>query len=121
MRIDLRRRRITSGLVLLGVGAIGLGADAQPAEQVHRIVARKFEFIPGEIQLTRGVPAILEMTSADVPMGFSAPEFGVRTDLLPGTVSRVRIVPAKAGTFDFICDIFCGSGHEDMSGTIIVA
>jgi cytochrome c oxidase subunit 2 len=36
-------------------------------------------------------------------------------------VSRVRIVPEKAGQFVFHCDIFCGSGHEDMAGVILVA
>jgi cytochrome c oxidase subunit 2 len=35
-------------------------------------------------------------------------------------VSRVRLVPDKVGTFPFVCDIFCGSGHEDMTGTIVV-
>jgi cytochrome c oxidase subunit 2 len=32
----------------------------------------------------------------------------------------VRLVPNRIGTFDFHCDIFCGSGHEEMAGTIIV-
>ena len=120
MRIDLRRRRMTAGIVLLGAGALGLGAAAQPAEQVIRIVTKKFEFTPNEIRLKKGVPAVLEFTTADVFMGISAPDFGVRADILPGKVTRVRVMPDKAGTFDFICDVFCGSGHEDMSGTIVV-
>ena len=53
-------------------------------------------------------------------MGFSAPDFNVRADILPGMIDRVRITPDKAGTFEFVCDVFCGSGHEDMSGTLIV-
>jgi cytochrome c oxidase subunit II len=32
----------------------------------------------------------------------------------------VRIVPDKAGTLPFHCDIFCGSGHEEMTGEIVV-
>jgi hypothetical protein len=32
----------------------------------------------------------------------------------------VRFVPDKVGVIAFFCDIFCGSGHEDMSGTITV-
>jgi cytochrome c oxidase subunit 2 len=54
-------------------------------------------------------------------MGFNAPDFGVRADIIPGQVARVRLVPDKVGTFTFLCDIFCGSGHETMSGTITVA
>jgi cytochrome c oxidase subunit II len=29
-------------------------------------------------------------------------------------------VPDKTGTFIFVCDVFCGSGHERMQGTITV-
>ena len=120
MAVDLRRRRFTAGLVVLGAGALGLGATAQSAEQVVRIVAKRFEFVPAEVHLKKGVATVLELTSADVPMGFSAPDFKVRADVLPGTISRVTITPDKAGSFGFVCDVFCGSGHEDMQGTIVV-
>jgi len=66
------------------------------------------------------VPVVLELTTADVLMGFNAPDFAVRADIIPGQVARVRLVPDKVGTFAFLCDIFCGSGHETMSGTITV-
>jgi cytochrome c oxidase subunit 2 len=44
----------------------------------------------------------------------------VRATIEPDKVTRVRIVPQKAGTFEFHCDIFCGDGHEDMTGKIII-
>jgi cytochrome c oxidase subunit 2 len=53
-------------------------------------------------------------------MGFNAPDFGVRSDIVPGKISRVRFTPDKSGQFAFQCDIFCGSGHEDMAGLITV-
>lgn len=120
MTIDIQRRRISAAIVLIGVGGLGAIAAAQTGEQVVRVLARKFDFTPNTIQLKKSVPVVLEFTTADVPMGFNAPDLGVRTDILPGKVARLRIVPDKAGTFDFVCDIFCGSGHEDMTGTIVV-
>jgi len=120
MRIDYRRRKVTAGIVLLSVGAIGVRGAAQPADPVIKVLARRFTFTPNEIRLKKGVPVVLELTTADVLMGFSAPDFGVRSDIVPGQTARVRLVPTKTGTFDFICDIFCGSGHETMGGTIIV-
>ena len=120
MTIDIRRRRITAAIVLLGVGGLGAIAGAQTAEQVIRVVAKKFDFTPNVINLKKGVPVVLEFTTTDVVMGFNAPDFKVRTDIVPGKVARLRIVPDKLGTFDFVCDIFCGSGHEDMTGTIVV-
>jgi cytochrome c oxidase subunit 2 len=32
------------------------------------------------------------------------------------TTVRVRVVPEKAGRFAFLCDNFCGDGHEHMAG-----
>jgi cytochrome c oxidase subunit II len=121
--MEAARRRLTMALsgLLLGAATIGLRAAAQPEEQVIKILARRFTYTPNKLSLKKGVPVVLELTSADVLMGFNAPDFDVRADIIPGKVARVRLVPDKVGTFTFLCDIFCGSGHETMSGTITVA
>ena len=120
--MEAARRRLTRALggLLLGAATIGLRAAAQPEEQVIKILARRFTYTPNKLSLKKGVPVVLELTSADVLMGFNAPDFDVRADIIPGQVARVRLVPDKTGTFTFLCDIFCGSGHETMSGTITV-
>lgn len=122
MIVRAQRRRITIALggLLLGAGTIGVRAAAQPKEQVIKIVARRFTYSPNHLTLKKGVPVIIELTSADVLMGFNVPDFQARADIMPGRVARVRLVPDKAGTFTFLCDIFCGSGHETMNGTITV-
>ena len=99
-----------------------VASAALPAgtEQVIRITARKFEYSPSEITLKKGIPVVLELTSADRDHGFRLRAFGVRADIKPGEATRVRIVPDHAGTFEFECDVFCGSGHEDMAGRIVV-
>ena len=53
-------------------------------------------------------------------MGFFAPELGLRAVIIPGTPALVHYTPDKVGTFPFLCDIFCGEGHEGMSGQIVV-
>jgi cytochrome c oxidase subunit 2 len=53
-------------------------------------------------------------------MGFNLPDFGVRSDIMPGATSRLPLTPDKSGQFTFNCDIFCGSGHETMSGVLVV-
>ncbi len=115
------RRQFLMSLALaaLGIGAAGEAARAD--EQVVKVVARRFTFNPAEIHLKKGVPAVLELTSLDVMMGIDVPDIGVRSDILPGAVSRLRFTPQKAGDFPFHCDIFCGSGHESMAGVIKVS
>ena len=119
MSLNLRSMIVgVAFLIGLGIGAAQVAA--QPAEQVIQITAKKFDYTPNRIMLKKGVPVVLEFTTADVLMGFNVPDQGARADIVPGKVVRLRIVPDKAGTFTFFCDIFCGSGHEDMTGTITV-
>jgi len=107
-------------LLALGLAAAAGAALPQPQERVIRIVARKFEYSPSEITLQKGVPVVLELTSEDVIMGFSAPDFKAGAEIVPGKVARVRLVPDRVGSFDFFCDVFCGEFHEDMAGKIHV-
>lgn len=63
---------------------------------------------------------MIELTSLDVATGFSAHDLELRGDVVPGRVTRLRFTPDKVGSFEFSCDVFCGSGHEEMNGTIVV-
>ena len=102
-----------------GLGGVTWVA-AQQKEEVIRIVAKKFEYMPNSIALKKGVPVILELTTQDVIMGFNCTDLKVRSDIMPGKTMQLKLTPDRAGQFTFFCDIFCGSGHEDMSGTITV-
>ena len=115
-----RRRLLAAGIVTVAGAVFGAGGLAQAKDRVIRVTARKWVFLPREIRLKKGVPVVLEFVTADVVMGFNAPDFKVRADIVPGKVSRLRLVPDKTGSFVFLCDIFCGDGHEGMSGQIHV-
>ena len=104
-----------------GFGGAALAhTAAQPKERVIKIVSRRFTFEPNNIVIHKGEAVKLMITTQDVVMGFNAPDFQTRADILPGTVAEVHLRPDKAGTFTYLCDIFCGSGHENMNGTITV-
>jgi cytochrome c oxidase subunit 2 len=109
-------------LVIGGAGAVGIAAlAAAPDEKVISVSAMKFEFLPATINLKRGEPVILELSSLDRAHGFKVPDLGIDAAVLPDTTVRVRVVPEKAGRFAFLCDNFCGDGHEDMDGIIVVS
>jgi cytochrome c oxidase subunit 2 len=104
----------------LSLSATGLFAGDQP-DQVIKITAKKFEYSPNEVRIKKGVPVVLEFTSLDRVHGFTIPDLGgVRATIEPGKATRVTIVAPKAGTYEFHCDLFCGEGHEGMTGKIIV-
>jgi 3',5'-cyclic AMP phosphodiesterase CpdA len=87
---------------------------------VVSITAKKFSFTPSQIMLRAGTPEILELTSLDRLHGFNCPGLGVRTNVNPGVISRLRVTAKKPGTYPFHCDIFCGEGHSEMVGDIVV-
>jgi cytochrome c oxidase subunit 2 len=110
-----------------GLGALPLlailgrrAAFAQAEPQVVKLVAQRFHYTPGEFRVKAGRPVVLEFTSLDFVHGFNMPDLNVRADLPPGVVTRVRLTPAKPGVYDFLCDNFCGDGHETMHGRMVV-
>lgn len=105
---------------LSSLGAYVAAQSAEPKEKVIRITAKKFNYTPGEVKLKKGVPVILEFRTQDVLMGFNLPDFNARADIVPGKTTRLRLVPDKTGTFVFLCDVFCGTGHEEMNGKLTV-
>ncbi len=105
----------------LGLGLMLTRSRAQDEARVIKVTAKKFDYTPSHIELKQGEPVILEFTSQDVTMGFNLPDFHLRTDILPGKVTRLSFTPDKVGKFDFYCDVFCGDGHEEMEGEIVVS
>ncbi len=119
------KRLFTVFIPLLAAAVFAFNAfaadQASSSEQVIKITAKRFEYSPNVITIKAGVPVVLEFTSLDRVHGFTIPDLGgVRATIEPGKVTRVRIIAPKAGTYEFHCDLFCGEGHEGMTGKLIV-
>ena len=104
----------------LALSLSALAAGSIPKDKVIQLIAKKYEFSPAVIELKLGVPVVLELTSLDREHGLKQPELKLDEVISPGKVTRVRLVPDKAGSFEFHCSVFCGSGHEEMTGRIVV-
>ncbi len=122
--MNLKKRVLITVALLASALLSGLvvytRASAPPAERVIHITAKKFDFSPDSITLKKGEPVVFEISSGDREHGFNLRAFGVRTTVSPGKVSRIRFTPDKTGKFTFSCDVFCGDGHEEMTGTVVV-
>jgi len=118
-------RRILSAALLaaglaLGTAGGGLLAAASPAGAVITITAHRFAYEPNLITVKKGQPVTIEIGSSDRLHGFVLAAFGIRLDASPDGKNRVTFTPQQTGTFLFHCDVFCGDGHEDMVGHLVV-
>lgn len=84
------------------------------------IIAKDFEFKPGTITVNKGDTVKLNIKSEDTVHGISIPEFNVNKDIPAMGEASVEFVADKSGTFPFKCSVYCGEGHRDMKGTLIV-
>jgi cytochrome c oxidase subunit 2 len=109
----MKRRQL---LLLAAVGAgAGVVARAQAPREIE-VTAQRFRFTPNVIPLKAGEPVVLLIRSLDFAHGFFVPDLNLRTDLMPGRVTRLALTPQVAGQLAFLCDNFCGDGHEGMDG-----
>jgi len=118
-RLFIAGALLMSAAIMSGF-ALYVRANALQAEREIHITAKKFESTPDTITLKKGEPVVLLLSSQDRKHGFHLREFGIRADVNPGETARIRFTPNKTGKFTFSCDVFCGEGHEDMTGTMVV-
>src|SRR5678816_3331242 len=94
--------------------------ETSPAPIEIRLTARKFEFEPRVITVAKGKQVRLLITAIDVEHGFEIEDLGINKKIKPGAVTVVEFIPTKAGKFRFACSVMCGSGHDEMTGELVV-
>ncbi len=73
-----------------------------------------------EMVLPVNQPVLLEMESVDVLHSFWVPEFRVKQDLLPQTLTTLRITPTKEDVYKIRCAEICGTLHSSMLADVRV-
>jgi cytochrome c oxidase subunit 2 len=112
----------TSTLLVPATLVAQKGTEPTPAPIIIEVIARKFEFEPSRIEVVEGDHVRLVVRSADGVHGVGIKKFKV-SKLVPrgGDTVTIDFVASAAGTFPILCSEFCGDGHEDMTGTLVVS
>ncbi|THF75468.1 cupredoxin domain-containing protein [Cohnella fermenti] len=79
--------------------------------------AKNFEFDPQEIKAKVGDTLTITLNNTAGNHGFAIPDLNV--NLKNGETATVTL--DKAGTYEYNCSIQCGSGHDNMVGSITVS
>lgn len=82
--------------------------------------AQPWKFVPAEITVPAGSTVTFYLTSADVQHGFKLQDTNINVMILPGQVSKMTVTFDKPGEYPFVCHEYCGVGHQNMFGKVIV-
>ncbi len=85
-----------------------------------QMAAVMFSFVPNEVHVPAHRPIRFRLTSADVTHGFMIAGTNANAMLVPGYISQFTTVFTRPGDYLLVCHEFCGNGHHQMSGRIIV-
>ena len=96
------------------------GEDTAAETKTFDVVASQFAFSPDTLTVNVGDTVVINLTSSDVPHGFSLSDFGISETITPGKTKTVEFVADQAGTFSFTCSVVCGAGHSGMRGSLVV-
>lgn len=66
-----------------------------------------------------GVPVKLTMISQDVLHAMYIPAFRVQYHVVPGRYTMLWFTATKTGEFHMFCNMYCGTQHSEMVGTVI--
>jgi cytochrome c oxidase subunit II len=92
-----------------------------------RVTARQwswlFEYDNGKrsdvLNVPRGRPVKLLMTSVDVLHCLFIPAYRIKEDCVPGMTTHLWFTANELGTYDIFCTEYCGVGHSHMRSRLV--
>ena len=107
---------------ILAVASHGASAPQSPAEpRTIEVLAKRFTFEPSTIEVTEGERLRLVVKSGDGVHGVEIKKFKVNKEIpRGGDPVVIEFTASEAGRFPIICSAFCGDGHGDMKGVLVV-
>ena len=94
---------------------------AQETPRAIEVVAKRFSFEPARIEVTEGERVKLVVKSGDGVHGIEIKKFKVDKKVpRGGDPITIEFVASTAGEFPILCSEYCGDGHEDMKGMLVV-
>ena len=121
------QKHVARLIAVTGFGVAALiiadtGSLAQTDEpRVIEITAHRFAFEPAEIEATVGEHLQLVVRSADGVHGLEIKKLKIKKEVpRGGEPVTIDFTARTEGTFPILCSEYCGKGHNDMTGMLIV-
>ncbi len=96
------------------------GFDVGGPDKIIYLKAKRFVFLPDTIKVNQADKVKIIAQSLDVTHGFALSNFRVNEKIKPGKKSIIEFIADKRGEYIFRCSVFCGLGHHNMKGKLII-
>ena len=94
--------------------------ETAPGKYEVVMLGQAWSFTPSEVRVPVGAEVTFLMTTPDVIHGFHVEGTRLNVMLIPGQVARVSYTFDEPGEHLIICHEYCGIGHHNMWGRVIV-
>ena len=92
-----------------------LGVTTNPdGSLIVRMVAARYSFYPQMIEVPVDTDVTFRITSPDIVHGVHVPFTNMSTMVIPGYISEVNTRFTREGEAQFLCNEYCGLGHDYM-------
>ena len=94
----------------------------QVGENEYEVYVRavQFAYFPGEVEVPANSEVTIHVTSEDVIHSYSVVGTNANTMVIPGEVASITFEADEPGEYGVLCSEYCGAGHHDMEGTLVV-
>jgi len=113
---------ITLPLVVLSLSAVNIARPISdpPDQREIRVTARRFEFSPKTITVSRGERVKLVVTSEDGDYGFQIKGWNIDQEIKARQTKVIEVTPNEEGRFQFSCSVLDGNGDPEIVGELVV-
>ncbi|HTV81749.1 MAG TPA: cupredoxin domain-containing protein [Acidobacteriaceae bacterium] len=91
-----------------------------PPNLVIHMLMKKWAIQPDRVVVPQGAKVELIIITADVEHGIGVPGLAINEPVQPGRTTVVRFLARKPGVYPLHCSVYCGRGHDRMTGEIVI-
>lgn len=110
-----------AGVLASPTASRGPAAPQSPEPRVIEVLAKRYTFEPSEIEVAEGERVRIIVMSGDGLHGFEIKKFKISKEIpRGGEPVTIDFTANEVGRFPILCSVFCGDGHDDMNGALVV-
>jgi cytochrome c oxidase subunit 2 len=129
MPMSTSNKRISGAVAGLAIAAAALSGSAlmraeapRPRAVVVEMTAKRFAFLPEQVEVAEGDEVTINVRSADGTHGIEISKLKLKK-VIPrgGEVVTLAFTAPAPGRYVITCSEYCGRGHDDMKSVLVVA